>query len=74
MPSDRTRGNGHKLKYRKFFLNVKKPFSTVRVGRHGNILLREVVESLCVEIFKTQLNMAVSKLLPLTLLRTVGLD
>ena len=31
LPSDRTRGSGHTLKYRKFHLNIKKGFFTVRV-------------------------------------------
>ncbi|KFP50507.1 hypothetical protein N323_01562, partial [Cathartes aura] len=55
--------DGHRLKYRKFFLHVRKTFSTVRVVRHGNRLLREAVGSPSLEILKTQLNMSVSNLI-----------
>jgi len=34
MPSDRTRGNGHKVKHRKFRLNTRKNFFPLRVTEH----------------------------------------
>jgi len=52
---DRTSGNSHKLKPRKFCTNVHKTF-TVRVTEHWNRLPREVVDS-PLEIFKTCLDL-----------------
>ncbi|KAK4830417.1 hypothetical protein QYF61_011041 [Mycteria americana] len=60
VPSDRTRGNGHKLKHIKFYLNTRKHFLTVRLAKQWNRLPREVVESPSVEIFKTQLHKLVN--------------
>jgi len=34
VPSGRTRGNGHRLKHRKFSLNIRKHVFTVRVTEH----------------------------------------
>lgn len=72
VPSERTRGNWHKLKYQKLQLNTEKTFFTVRVVKDWNRLPREVMESSSLEIFKTQLHNALSNLLYLTLLGGVG--
>jgi len=44
VPSDRTRGNGHRLKLRRFLPNIRKHFFTVRVTEHWHRVAREVVE------------------------------
>lgn len=57
------RGYGHRLKHRKFGLNSRKMFFTVKVARYCNKLLREVVKSSPLETLKTQLGTYLSNLL-----------
>ena len=63
VPSDRTRGNGHKQKQWKFRLNMRKNFFPLRLMEHWNRLSRDVVESPSLEIFKTRLDKVLCSLL-----------
>ena len=67
VPSNKTRGSGHKLKHKKFHLNMKN-FFTVRVTEHWSRLPREAVDSPSLEIFQTHLDEVLCSLLWVTLL------
>jgi len=63
VPSNRTRGNRHKLKQRLFHLNRRKNFCTLRVTEPWNRLSRGAVESPSLKILKTHLDAVLCSLL-----------
>jgi len=60
--SNRTRGNGCKLKEGRFRLDIRKKFFTMRVVKHRNRLLREAVAAPSLAVFKVRLDGALSSL------------
>ena len=60
--SDRTMGNGFKLKEVRFRLGIRKKFFTVRVVKHWNRFPRDVVDAPFLEVFKARSDGALSHL------------
>jgi len=56
VPSNSTRGNGHKLKQIKFCLNMRRKFFTLKLTEPWNRLSRRVVGPPSLEILKTRLD------------------
>ncbi|KAK4828288.1 hypothetical protein QYF61_024953 [Mycteria americana] len=65
VPSEKTRDSGHKLKHRRFPLNLRKHFLTVRVTEHCHRLPREDVELPSLEICKSHKYMVLANLTPM---------
>ena len=56
VPSNRTRGNSHRMEHRKFHMNMKENLFPVRVTEHWYRLPTEVVESPSLDILRTLLD------------------
>ena len=55
-PDTRIRSNGFKLQEKRFHLNLRKNFLTIRAGRQWDMLPWSVVESPSFEVFKQRLD------------------
>ena len=56
VPSDRAMGKRHKLEHRKFHINTRKNFFTLRMTENWDRIPREVGESRYLQMVKTHLD------------------
>ena len=73
MDSDRTRGNGFKLRQGRFRLDIRRQFFTQKVVTQWNRLPKEAVDAPSLEAFKARLDVALGSLVCwLATLHTAG--
>jgi len=74
--SDRTRGNGCKLKEGRLKLDIRKKLFTMRMVKLWHSLPREAVDAPSLEVFKARLDGALSNLIywEMSLLMAGGLE